>query len=213
MSWLEVDVRDERGSVVPLVALLVVAVGGLCLGLGRLGGVANAKAQAQTAADAAALAAAAEGPAAARGLARANGAEVVRVETDGDEVEVEVRLGQVTAAARAVGGGRPGAGSTVPGLVPELRAALAEAEQLLGEEVPITSGWRSRARQERLYDDRGTNPYPVARPGTSAHEWGRAVDVPRWFVARLVAVATQVGLCHPWPETDPVHFELCRRTS
>ena len=78
--------------------------------------------------------------------------------------------------------------------------------------VPITSGWRSHAEQQRLYDDRGTNPYPVAAPGTSAHERGRAVDVPRSFVARLAAVAPRVGLCHPWPETDPVHFELCRRT-
>jgi hypothetical protein len=191
--------------VLPLVAL--------GLGLGRLGGVANAKAQAQTAADAAALAAAADGPAAARALARANGAEVVRVEPDGDEVEVEVRLGQVTAAARAVGRPEPGAGSSVTGLVPELRAALAEAERRLGQQVPITSGWRSRARQQQLHDGRGTNPFPVAPPGTSAHEWGRAVDVPRWFVARLVAVAARAGLCHPWPETDPVHFELCRRKS
>ncbi|MCU1375181.1 MAG: hypothetical protein JWO68_2467 [Actinomycetia bacterium] len=205
--------QDERGSVAPLVALLVVAVGGLCLGLGRMGGVATAKAQAQTAADAAALAAAADGPSAAGPMARANGAEVVRVEPDGDEVTVVVRLGQVTAAARATGRGEAGAVTEVTGLVPELRAALAEAERLLGEEVPVTSGWRSYARQQQLYDDRGTNPYPVAAPGTSAHERGRAVDVPRWFVARLGAVASQVGLCHPWPETDPVHFELCRRTS
>jgi hypothetical protein len=196
-----------------LVVLLGVAVGGLCLGLGRLGGVANAKAQAQAAADAAALAAAAEGPSAAGPLAAANGARVERVEPDGDDVTVRVRLGEVEAVARATGH-RPaplaGAGATT-GMVPELRAALAEAARLLGREVPITSGWRSRAEQQRLYDDRGTNPYPVAVPGTSAHERGRALDVPRSFVARLASISARVGLCHPWPDTDPVHFELCRR--
>jgi hypothetical protein len=201
-----------------LVALLVVLVGGLCLALGRLGGVANAKAQAQTAADAAALAAAADGPDAAAGMAAANGAAVDRVATDGDDVTVEVHLGRVEAIARATGK-RPkgeaeaGTGSVATtGMVPELRAALVEAGRLLGVEVPITSGWRSRAAQQRLYDDRGTNPYPVPVPGTSAHERGRAVDVPRSFVARLSSVSARVGLCHPWPDTDPVHFELCRRT-
>jgi hypothetical protein len=196
-----------------LVVLLVVAVGGLCLGLGRMGGVANAKAQAQTAADAAALAAAAEGPEVAGAYAEANGAQLERVEPDGDDVTVWVHVGDVQAVARATGE-REGdvAGAATLGMAPDLRAALAAAARLLGVEVPVTSGWRSRAAQQRLHDDRGTNPYPVARPGTSAHERGRAVDVPRGFVARLASVASQVGLCHPWPETDPVHFELCGRT-
>ena len=87
----------------PLVALLVVAVGGLCLALGRLGGEANAAARAQTAADAAALAAAADGEPAARELAAANGANVLRFTVQGDEVEVVVRVGDVEAVARAVG--------------------------------------------------------------------------------------------------------------
>jgi hypothetical protein len=197
-----------------LVVLLVFAVGGLCLGLGRMGGVANAKAKAQAAADAAALAAAAEGPDAASDYADANGAEVERVETDGDDVTVLVRVGDVEAVARATGErpGGVGGGAPTVGMVPELVNALAEAGRLLGVDVPVTSGWRSRGEQQRLYDDRGTNPYPVAVPGTSSHERGRAVDVPRSFVARLASVARRVGLCHPWPETDPVHFELCGRT-
>ena len=100
----------ERGSVTPLVAVLVVAVGGLCLGLGRLGGTANAKARAQTAADAAALAGAADGEDAARDLAAANGAEVLAIDSDGAEVQVKVRVHGVEARARATG--RPyGAGA------------------------------------------------------------------------------------------------------
>lgn len=209
---------NERGSMAPLVALVVVLAGAACLVLGRLGGVATATARAQTAADAAALAGAADGPDAARALARANGARVARVDVDGDAVEVAVVVGDdVAAVARArsgEGAGGPGAGrpGSWVGLDPALVEALRHAEALLGVPVPITSGWRSRAEQQRLHDDRGSNPYPVARPGMSTHERGRAIDVSRAFAERLAAVAQRAGLCRPWPETDPVHFELCRRT-
>lgn len=94
--------------------------------------------------------------------------------------------------------------------MPELQEALRRAGELLGRPVPVTSGYRSTAEQAALYARRATNPYPVAVPGTSAHEKGRAVDVPRWFVPLLLSVAGRVGLCHPHPDTDPVHFELCR---
>lgn len=204
-------VRDERGSATPLLALLVVAVGGLCLGVGHLGGLATTRAAAQTAADAAALAGVVDGEEAAAALAGANGGELVDFDDDDGEVQVEVRLGDARAWARATGGDRALGGEAADGLAPELVDALAAAGRLLGRRVPVTSGWRSRAEQQRLYDDRATNRYPVARPGTSMHERGRAVDVPRWFVARLASVSSQVGLCHPWPATDPVHFELCRR--
>jgi hypothetical protein len=208
-------VGSERGSVTPFVAILMVLVGMLCLGLGRLGGTATARARAQTAADAAALAGAAEGEDAARELARANGAEVLEVRTEGADLQVLVRIRGVEAWARATARGGRGAGGAagvggVAGLVPELRAALDRAAELLDTDIPITSGWRSFADQERLWRRRGSNPYPVAPPGTSSHERGRAVDVPRPFVSRLRSVAGRVGLCQPFPATDPVHFELCR---
>jgi hypothetical protein len=94
--------------VLPLVALLVVAVGGLCLGLGRLGGDAVAAARARTAADAAALAGAAEDEDSAREVAEANGAELVDFLREGPEVQVEVRIGDAQARARATRGGVPG---------------------------------------------------------------------------------------------------------
>ena len=203
----------ERGSVAPLMALLVVAVGALCLGLGRLGGTANAKAKAQTAADAAALAGAAEGEDAAREYAAVNGAQVLAIDTDGADVQVTVRLRGVEARARATGrrrlGGALDRAAGAVGLTPAMQAAVTRAEQRLGEAVPITSGWRSFSDQERLWEQRGSNPYPVAEPGTSMHERGLAIDVPTAFVARLLTVAREVGLCHPYPDTDPVHFELC----
>lgn len=201
----------ERGSVLPLCALVLVVIGGLCLAVGRIGGSAVDAARARTAADAAALAGAAGGEAAATDLASANGAELVRFRAIGPEVEVVARIGGTTARARAVRQGGPGSGHTsdAAGLVPELRAAVARAEELLGEPIPITSGWRSTAKQEELWRARRTNPYPVARPGTSAHEHGRAIDVPAAFAPRLASIAEGVGLCYPYPRTDPVHFELC----
>lgn len=41
----------------------------------------------------------------------------------------------------------------------------------------VTSDLRSRAEQQWLYDNRRTPTNPVARPGTSAHEKGNALDI------------------------------------
>jgi len=207
----------ERGSTVPLLAVAVVLVGMMVMGLGRVGAGAAARAAARTAADAAALAGAASGREAAEALARSNGAEVVAYEGIGLDTRVTVRLGQAEAVGRArrVGGtdggaARHGAGrADAEGLAPAMRAALARAEQLLGEPVPIVSGYRSPQAQAALWANRASNPYPVAPPGSSMHERGLAVDVPLAFVPRLSAVAGEAGLCQPHAD-DPIHFEVCR---
>ena len=214
---------DQRGQATPLLALVVVAAGGLVYGLGLFGGLVADASGAQAAADAAALAGAADGRAAAEGVATANGASLRSYAVDGAEVEVLVEVGDGRGAARArrVGGGEVvrgwvgadvGAGSArgaTRGLAPALVRALDAAAELLGEPVPITSGYRSPEDQRRLWEQRGRNRYPVARPGTSAHERGTAVDVPAGFAVRLARVAPRVGLCRPMPAADPVHFELC----
>ena len=206
----------ERGSAVPLIALVVVLVGGVVMGLGRIGVAGAARAAARTAADAAALAGAADGRAAAEALAQANGAELVSFEGIGLDTRVTVRLGPAEAVGRArrVGGGATGGAATgggagAGGLAPAMLAALDRAGQLLGQKVPITSGYRSPEAQAALYANRRSNPYPVAPPGSSMHERGLAVDVPLGFVPRLAGVAAQVGLCRPHAD-DPVHFEVCR---
>jgi D-alanyl-D-alanine carboxypeptidase/Putative Flp pilus-assembly TadE/G-like len=208
----------DGGQVVPLavamVGLLVVAL----LALVPAAAALSQRTQAGTAADAAALAGAAEGEEAARRLAEANGAEVVTYEQVGGEVEVRVRVGDVEATARAAGhhrrvgppggGGAAGSGERA-GLSPALVAALARADALLGYPVPVVSGLRTYEEQQALWERRATNPYPVARPGTSDHERGAAVDVARSAVPAVVAVAAAAGLCQPLPATDPVHFVAC----
>lgn len=203
--------RGEDGSVLPLVALLLVAIAGLTVAVGDVGLDVVTAARARAAADAAALAGAAEGEPAARRLAVANGGRLVSYATDGPEVQVTVEIAGVEARARAArrASGHTG-GASAAGLTPAMRAAIAAAESALGRSVPITSGWRSPAAQQALWDRRASNPFPVARPGTSAHERGTAIDVPRAVAEALAAIGPSVGLCRPLPTTDPVHFELCQ---
>lgn len=99
-------------------------------------------------------------------------------------------------------------GSDTPnqGLSSDLSGRLEQAKaayrQQFGKELPITSGFRTREDQQRLYDQRGTNPNPVAKPGTSLHESGNAVDisasVPESFL-------NQFGIHRPMGKKDPVH--------
>jgi hypothetical protein len=209
------EFRGDAGQVVPvavaLMGLLVVALLALVPAAAALG----QRARAGTAADAAALAGAAGGEAEARRLAEANGGEVVTFERVGDEVVVRVRVGDVEAEARAQGRRRPpagtvgGGGGGRAGLSPGLLAALDRADALLGFPVPVASGLRSYEEQQALWERRATNPYPVARPGTSDHERGRAVDVPRASVEAVLEVAEAAGLCQPLPVSDPVHFVAC----
>ncbi|HEX3622429.1 MAG TPA: M15 family metallopeptidase [Acidimicrobiales bacterium] len=209
--------ESQRGSILPFIALAMVLAGVSMVLLARVGGAATARAGARNAADAAALAGAAEGRDAAVALAQANGAELVSYSEVGLDTLVRVRLGPAEASGRARRSGDRGNGSgggtgtaSADGLAPAMRAALARAEQLLGEPVPITSGFRSSDQQAALYANRANNPYPVAAPGTSMHERGLAIDVPADFVARLLSVASKAGLCHPYPVDDPIHFEVCQ---
>jgi hypothetical protein len=81
----------------------------------------------------------------------------------------------------------PQAAAAAPGAYPHLDGDLDANPELLrrlealaakrGEHFHINSGLRTYAEQMRLWNARGSNPYPVARPGTSRHETGRAADV------------------------------------
>ena len=212
------DHRTDRGQALPLAAAMLAVVAVALVALVPVGRALGDRARARTAADAAALAGAVEGEQAASDLAADNGGELLEFERSGDEVVVRVQVGGADAFARArLAAPRPGVpdasgpagGGDRAGLAPAMLAALARADGLLGRPVHVVSGLRSRAEQEALWDRRHDNPYPVARPGTSDHERGLAVDVSRSAVADLAAVAGAAGLCRPLPDTDPVHFVVC----
>jgi hypothetical protein len=88
-------------------------------------------------------------------------------------------------AAAPVGGAsfKQAAPGTYPHLTGDLDASpeiLQRLEALAakkGMKFHINSGHRSIAEQQRLWDNRHNNPLPVAPPGRSNHQSGRACDV------------------------------------
>lgn len=79
-----------------------------------------------------------------------------------------------------------------------------------GVQPRVTSTLRSRSQQQRLYAAylRGESKYPVAPPGTSAHEFGWAFDMIADSPEDLHDLGTvwrQWG--GVWSPTDEVHFE------
>jgi hypothetical protein len=79
------------------------------------------------------------------------------------------------------------AAQAAPGSYPHLDGDLDANPEILkrlealaagrGERFHVNSGLRTIAEQQRLWDNRANNPFPVARPGTSRHQDGRACDV------------------------------------
>lgn len=195
----------ERGQSLPLLALMLWAIAGVALVIAAIGGRAISAARAQAGADAVALAEASV-PGSAAAIAVHNGVTIESLDIAAD-VDVVVRLGPTRAAARAQRA-RP----QWLGLDPRLQRGLALAEVLLGEAIVVVSGFRSAADQERLWANRHTNQYPVARPGTSLHERGLAVDVLLSQASRLAQISLRTGVCQPLPLLDPVHFSLCQTT-
>lgn len=98
---------------------------------------------------------------------------------------------------------------------PELKRGIEALMRLSGlagaRSIRITSARRSRAQQEALYArfKAGQSIYPVAVPGTSAHERGFAVDLvtePMTALAELGAGWQALGGI--WSPKDPIHFEI-----
>ncbi len=105
--------------------------------------------------------------------------------------------------------------SSLTALVPELQPfarALVDEAGAAGLLPRVTSTLRSRANQEYLYRryQRGISEFPVAPPGTSAHEFGQAFDL---VVSPWESLADVGALWQQWGgvwggRRDPVHFEL-----
>ncbi len=91
----------ESGQALPLMALVLIVAITAILALARIGGALDDSARARTAADAAALAGAVDGRAGARSMAEQNGGTLVEFVQRGEMVDVEVRVGDSSATARA----------------------------------------------------------------------------------------------------------------
>jgi D-alanyl-D-alanine carboxypeptidase-like protein len=107
-------------------------------------------------------------------------------------------------------------------LIPELQPyarALVDAAGAAGFQPRVTSTVRTHAEQSRLYRrwQQGLNEFPVAPPGTSAHEFGYAFDL---VTSPMSLLDSDVGpywedLGGVWGGSagkrghvyDPVHFE------
>jgi len=74
-----------------------------------------------------------------------------------------------------------------------------------GEDLPITSGYRTLEQQRAEYKNRLSNPNLVAEPGKSRHEKGDAIDIHPRVPDSLLA---QVGLHRPHGAKDPVHVQI-----
>jgi D-alanyl-D-alanine dipeptidase len=99
-------------------------------------------------------------------------------------------------------------------LVPEIKERLSILSDLWkadtklnpkGEDLPITSGYRTREQQRQLYLERLKNPNLVAEPGKSRHESGAAIDLHPRVPDSLLE---QVGLFRPHGKKDSVHVEI-----
>lgn len=91
-------------------------------------------------------------------------------------------------------------------------AALQRVELHMGRPLPINYAFRTNAEQRCIYNNRGSNGYPVAVPGTSDHEKGLAIDVEYSAAVdpSYERVLNQYGICRPIPASDPIHYEYCR---
>lgn len=98
------------------------------------------------------------------------------------------------------------------GLHPKLRNLVRNLPRFAayyGLRYRITSAYRSPYKQAQLYKAylEGRSPYPVAPPGTSAHERGLAIDIVSADQQKMADLLTYAGLYWAGP-ADPVHFQL-----
>jgi len=93
------------------------------------------------------------------------------------------------------------------GLIRPLRP-WAEALVSYFPQLTVTSVYRSRSEQLELYRNRAQNRYPVAPPGRSYHEVGRAWDMTGPAADLREAGRTWQSWGGKWGGArDPIHFQ------
>lgn len=96
--------------------------------------------------------------------------------------------------------------SSLKALEPWLRP-YADALTSYFPQLRITSVYRSPTEQLRLWNNRAHNPYPVAPPGSSYHEYRRAWDMvgPQEQLELAGQIWRKWG--GTWSPRDPIHFQ------
>lgn len=100
-------------------------------------------------------------------------------------------------------------GGVQPWLAPYL-GYLLEVLEYNGRSYTITSMFRSREKQQQLYDRyvAGLSKYPAAPPGHSYHEAGRAMDITSDPITLEQAGALWRSWGGGWGgAVDPIHFQ------
>lgn len=100
------------------------------------------------------------------------------------------------------------------GMQDKLLAAATDYNATTGGKIQVNSAFRTPQDQQRLWDEsvklgtpgRGPEGFVVAKPGTSPHESGRAVDIQNWTDPKAVVAMNKQGLKQT-VAGDYVHFQ------
>jgi len=93
------------------------------------------------------------------------------------------------------------------GLIPQLSPWADRLVALAGGRVRVTSTYRSWTEQYKLWNNRANNPYPVAPPGRSYHQLGRAFDLTGDHALLEALGRVWISWGGTWNASDPIHFQ------
>jgi D-alanyl-D-alanine carboxypeptidase-like protein len=99
-------------------------------------------------------------------------------------------------------------------LQPNAMRAYQQAQRLSGGRITVVQSYRSCSAQAlaclSICGDENGCPGTCARPGTSYHQFGAAIDVNAASLAssRVFRALRTTGWCQPLPNTDPGHFSF-----
>jgi len=99
-------------------------------------------------------------------------------------------------------------------LQPAAMKAYRKAERIAGRRIPVIQSYRSCAAQalacRNICGSSNGCPGRCAKPGTSYHQLGAAIDVPTEVLhdPELVGALRKAGWCQSVPVNDPGHFSF-----
>jgi hypothetical protein len=99
-------------------------------------------------------------------------------------------------------------------LQPIAMTAFRQAQRAAGRRIDVRQSYRSCAQQvlacQRICHDPRGCPQTCARPGSSYHQLGAAIDISEAAlrVHKVVQALREAGWCQSVPKTDPGHFSF-----